>query len=130
MKAILDTHTLLWLVDRPEKLPIHVSSFCEDETNELYISIASFWELSIKISIDKIELGGDALSRLKRWCDENAVATLPISLPHCNQLQNLPFHHRDPFDRLIIAQAICEKLSVVTIDEHFPKYDVAVIWNS
>jgi len=77
----------------------------------------------------KIELGDDALSRLKRWCDKNAVTTLPISLPHCNQLQSLPFHHRDPFDRLIIAQSICEKLNIVTIDEHFSKYDVAVIWS-
>ncbi len=128
MKAILDTHTLLWLVDRPKKLPVNVSSFCEDENNELYISIASFWELSIKMSIGKIELGEKALYRLKHWCDENTVKILPISLPHCDQVQALPFHHRDPFDRLIIAQAICDRLSVVTIDEHFPKYDISVIW--
>ncbi len=120
---------MLWLVDRPKKLPVNVSSFCEDENNELYISIASFWELSIKMSIGKIELEEKALYRLKHWCDENAVKILPISLPHCDQVQTLPFHHRDPFDRLIIAQAICEKLSVVTIDEHFPEYDISVIWN-
>ena len=129
MKAILDTHTLLWLVDRPKKLPVNISSFCEDENNELFISIASFWELSIKMSIGKIELKEKGLYRLKCWCDENAVTMLPIYLPHCDQVQALPFHHRDPFDRLIIAQAICEKLSIVTIDEHFPKYNVTVIWN-
>ena len=129
MKAILDTHTLLWLVDRPEKLPEKVSSFCENENNELYISIASFWELSIKISIGKIELDNNALIQLKKWCDKNAVTILPISILHCNQVQTLPFHHRDPFDRLIIAQAICDKLSILTIDEYFPKYDIDIIWS-
>jgi len=129
VKAILDTHTLLWLVDRPEKLPVNASSFCEDGNNKLFISIASFWELSIKMSIGKIELKEKGLYRLKCWCDENAVTVLPICLPHCEQVQTLPFYHRDPFDRLIIAQAICEKLSIVTIDEHFPKYNVTVIWN-
>jgi len=129
VKAILDTHTLLWLVDRPEKLPITVRSFCENENNELYISIASFWELSIKISIGKIELDNNALTQLKKWCNKNAVTILPISILHCNQVQTLPFHHRDPFDRLIIAQAICDKLNVLTIDEHFSKYNIDVIWN-
>ncbi len=129
MKAILDTHTLLWLVDRPEKLPKTVRSFCENENNELYISIASFWELSIKISIGKIELDKNALTQLKKWCNKNAVTILPISILHCDQVQTLPFHHRDPFDRLIIAQAICGKLNVLTIDEHFSKYNIDVIWN-
>lgn len=129
MKAILDTHTLLWLVDRPEKLPEKVITFCENENNELYISIASFWELSIKISIGKIKLGTDALIRLKNWCDENAVTILPISILHCDQVQILPFYHRYPFDRLIIAQAICENLSVITIDDYFPRYNIDVIWD-
>ena len=128
MKAILDTHALLWLVDSPEKLPEKVISLCENENNELFISIASFWELSIKISIGKIQLGDDALTALKQWCYKNSVTILPISISHCNQIQTLPFHHRDPFDRLIIAQAICEQLTAITIDEQFLKYDIDVVW--
>ena len=91
-------------------------------------SIASFWELSIKISIGKIQLGDNALTALKQWCHKNSVTILPISVS-CNQIQTLPFHHRDPFEHLIIVQTICEQLSAITIDEHFPKYDIDVVWN-
>lgn len=128
MKALLDTHTLLWLVGEPEKLPVRVTDICEDGQNALYISIASFWELAIKMSLGKIELDDNALARLKTWCDENAVQLLPISLKHCQQVQTLPFHHRDPFDRLLIAQALCEQLVLLSADEHFADYDVAVVW--
>ena len=130
MRAILDTHTLLWLVDSPNKLPINIRSLCENEDNELYVSIASFWEISIKMSIGRIDLAEDALIRLKNWCNENAVVILPISLHHCCEVQVLPFHHRDPFDRLIISQAICDDLSVISIDEYFPKYNITVIWSA
>jgi len=80
-------------------------------------------------SIGKIELDKNALTQLKKWCNKNAVTILPISILQCNQVQILPFHHRDPFDQLIIAQAICDKLNVLTIDEHFSKYNIDVIWN-
>jgi PIN domain nuclease of toxin-antitoxin system len=128
LKALLDTHTLLWLVDNPEQLPAKVTDICEDGNNALYISIASFWELAIKMSLGKIELEANALARLKTWCDENAVQLLPISLSHCQQLQTLPFHHRDPFDRLLIAQALCEQFTLLSADGHFADYSVDVIW--
>ena len=128
MKALLDTHTLLWLADNPDKLPARVISICEDENNALFISIASFWELAIKMSLAKIELEDDALTRLKTWCDDNTVQLLPIKLDHCQRLQTLPFHHRDPFDRLLIAQAMCEQLSLISVDGHFADYGVNVIW--
>lgn len=128
MKALLDTHTLLWLVDNPEKLPAEVISICEDGSNDLYISIASFWELAIKISLGKIELDDKALERLKTWCDDNAVQLLPISIKHCQQIQLLPFHHRDPFDRLLIAQALSDQLVLLSADKHFTDYNVDVMW--
>jgi PIN domain nuclease of toxin-antitoxin system len=128
MKALLDTHTLLWLVDEPEKLPTRIVAICEDGNNELYISIASFWELAIKMSLGKIELDENALARLKTWCDDNAVRSLPISLHHCQQVQILPFHHRDPFDRLLIAQALCDQLMLLSADGYFADYGVDVIW--
>ncbi|MBU0656393.1 MAG: type II toxin-antitoxin system VapC family toxin [Gammaproteobacteria bacterium] len=128
MKALLDTHTLLWLVDSPEKLPSIVATICEDGNNELYISIASFWELAIKMSLGKIELESNALERLKSWCDDNAIQLLPISIKHCQQVQTLPFHHRDPFDRLLIAQALCDRLALLSVDGHFADYGVDVVW--
>lgn len=128
MKALLDTHTLLWLVDSPDKLPRKVTTLCENANNELFISIVSFWELSIKMSLGKIELEDNALVRLQNWCDQNAVTTLPISLSHCQRVQRLPFHHRDPFDRLIIAQGINDDLVVISIDTYFSEYDVKIIW--
>jgi len=128
MRALLDTHTLLWLVDSPDKLPTVVTAICEDENNALFISVASFWELSIKMSLGKIELEDNALARLQTWCDENAVQLLPIQVSHCQQVQILPFHHRDPFDRLLIAQAMCEKLVLLSADGHFADYEVDVIW--
>jgi PIN domain nuclease of toxin-antitoxin system len=128
MKALLDTHTLLWLVDNPDKLPATVTAICEDENNALFISVASFWELSIKMSLGKIELEDNALARLQTWCDDNTVQLLPIQVSHCQQVQTLPFHHRDPFDRLLIAQAMCEQLVLLSVDGHFADYDVAVLW--
>ncbi len=129
MKALLDTHTLLWLVDAPEKLPKEVVTICEDENNKLFISIASFWELAIKMSLGKIELSHDGLSKLKNWCNENAVIPLAISLAHCQQVRCLPFHHRDPFDRLLIAQSIEDDLKILSKDALFKEYAVTVIWN-
>ncbi|MFY9261939.1 MAG: type II toxin-antitoxin system VapC family toxin [Gallionella sp.] len=103
MRALLDTHTLLWLAGNPSQLPPRVVALCEDENNALYVSIASFWELAIKMSLGKIELAEDALAQLETWCLANAISLLPVELSHCQQVQKLPFHHRDPFDRLLIA---------------------------
>lgn len=128
MNALLDTHALIWLADDPQRLPASIVALCEDETNDLSVSIASFWELAIKMSLGKITLGADALPRLSRWCHDNAINILPIELGHLNQLQCLPFHHRDPFDRLLIAQAHSENMSIISVDEHFKAYDIDVLW--
>jgi PIN domain nuclease of toxin-antitoxin system len=128
MKALLDTHTLLWLADSPAQLPARIIAICEDGNNALYISIASFWELAIKMSLGKIELDENALARLKMWCDDNTIQLLPINLSHCQQVQTLPFYHRDPFDRVLIAQALCEQLILLSADGHFADYGVEVIW--
>jgi PIN domain nuclease of toxin-antitoxin system len=83
VNALLDTHVLLWLVDDPVRLPGRVAELCEDERNELAVSIASFWEIAIKMSLGKIELADNALARLKNWCDENAVRIMPVEVAHC-----------------------------------------------
>lgn len=129
MKALLDTHALLWLVDNPARLPATVVSLCEEESNALFVSIASYWELAIKMALGKISLADDGLAQLKNWCDENAVQLLNIDVRHCEQVKILPFHHRDPFDRLLIAQAMTEKLALISGDTHFPNYQVEVVWN-
>ena len=129
MNALLDTHALLWLADDPQRIPARIVALCEDETNGLNVSITSFWELSIKMSLGKITLGTDALSQLNHWCHDNAIRILPIELSHLHQLQSLPFHHRDPFDRLLIAQAQSENMSIISVNEHFHAYDIEVMWS-
>jgi len=128
LRVLLDTHVLLWLTNDTSKLPAPVISLCEDGTNSLFVSIASFWELAIKMSLGKIDLADNAIEQLQAWCTDNAIGILPIEMNHCIRLQTLPFHHRDPFDRLLIAQAECEKLSIISADENFPVYEIEVIW--
>ena len=128
MKALLDTHTLLWLADDPGKLSPAVVTLCEEASNALFVSIASYWELAIKMGLGKITLADNGLARLKIWCDENAEKLLNIELKHCQQVRTLPYHHRDPFDRLLIAQAMSENIVILSRDRYFPDYDVEVVW--
>ena len=127
LRVLLDTHVLLWLVDDTSKLSSRVTQLCEDENNALFVSVASFWELAIKMSLGKIALADHAIEQLKSWCLDNTISILPIDIDHCIRVQTLPFHHRDPFDRLLIAQALCEELTMISVDEHFPAYGVEVI---
>ena len=128
LRILLDTHVLLLLVDDTSKLSSRVIQLCEDENNALFVSVASFWELAIKMNLGKITLADNAIEQLKSWCSVNAISILPIEINHCIRVQTLPFHHRDPFDRLLISQALCEELATISIHEHFPAYGVEVVW--
>lgn len=129
MRALLDTHALLWLADDPGRLPGRVVEICENDGNELFVSIATFWELAIKMSLGKIELTDDGLERLAAWCEDNSITMLPIALAHCTRVRALEFVHRDPFDRLLIAQALTEELALISVDGHFAAYGVSAIWD-
>jgi len=122
MEILLDTHTLLWhLTDNP-KLDKSKSALIENAENKKFISIASLWEIGIKKSIGKLAVN-QAISELL----PDEINILNINTSHIDKVTELPFHHRDPFDRIIIAQAIVENLTILTVDDNFKYYDVKIL---
>jgi len=128
MKLILDTHAFLWFVLGDSRCVESARRSIEDENNEKWISPASHWELAIKIGCGKYTLPVPFKIFIERGIDDNGFLVLPIVPRHTAKLTNMPFHHRDPFDRLIIAQAIIEQMTVVGVDEVFDAYGVMRIW--
>jgi PIN domain nuclease of toxin-antitoxin system len=127
MKAILDTHAFLWALAGDSRMSRHARDIFTGST-DLVLSIASVWEILIKAQSGKLNFpqpaGPYVLSRLA----ENRIKTLSISIDHLLALDRLPAHHRDPFDRILIAQSLEEKLPIVTFDPLFARYPVEVIW--
>ena len=128
MKALLDTHTLVWALTEEDRLGVEARRICLDTRNKLSVSPVSFWELAIKSSIGKIKLKENWCSAFRADLDENAIQWLPVSPEHCHQVERLPFIHRDPFDRMLVAQAKVEKMALVTFDGHLSKYGIDCIW--
>jgi len=114
MKLLLDTHIFIWWVDQPEKLSPAALSALEDETNDLLLSVASVWEMQIKIQLSRLKLSLPLKELVSNQQETNDLTILPVALTHDLTLDALPFHHKDPFDRLLIAQSIEEgvRLSV------------------
>lgn len=127
MRILLDTHAFLWFYSGDEKLSNNARTLIADSANACFLSIASVWEVGIKTSIGKLELRVD-FEGLASFMAANRMALLPITFGHIQQLQQLPFHHRDPFDRLLIAQALAEGLTLLSRDAVFPQYGVATRW--
>jgi len=128
MDLLLDTHTLIWFFNADEQLSINARNLVANPTNNCFLSIASIWEMGIKISLNKLELRGN-LAQVAQFMAENSIELLPITFGHVQQLATLPFHHRDPFDRIIIAQALIEQLVLVTKDAVFGQYKAATVWD-
>lgn len=128
MRALLDTNAFLWFISGNDRLSINARNYIADFDNELFLSIASLWEIAIKTSLGKLELLQPFDTLIPAQLEENAVQVLPIDLPHLSNVINLPFHHRDPFDRLIIAQSMTEELPVITSDATFKNYPINIIW--
>lgn len=128
MKLLIDTHALLWLIADDKRLSDRARACFLDPDNDLYFSIASLWEICIKLSLDKLELEEDWYASLRRELRVNRVRWLAIRPEHCLQLIDLPFHHRDPFDRLLLAQAKVESMHLLSADSHLSAYDVRLIW--
>lgn len=124
---LLDTHTLLWLHDDSPLLSKTAQSIILDSTNDLQVSIASFWEITIKKALGKLVLGY-SLSELYEACVLGNISVSPIQLSTLIQLENLDFHHKDPFDRLITATAIDMNMPILSVDPYINKYPVKVIW--
>jgi len=124
MKLLLDTHIFIWWADQPERLSPDALSALEDEANELLLSVASVWEMQIKIQLGKLKLSLPLKELVKNQQETNDLTVSPVALPHVLALDALPFHHKDPFDRLLIAQSIAEGLTIVTADSQFSAYSV------
>jgi PIN domain nuclease of toxin-antitoxin system len=127
MKILLDTHTFLWFLAGTSELSEPARTLIENPLHEKYISIASFWEISIKNSLGKLTLDVP-FSELKAEAINNNFQILPISFEDTLQLNTLPFHHRDPFDRIIISQAKENNLTLLSRDGDFSQYDVNLLW--
>jgi PIN domain nuclease of toxin-antitoxin system len=128
VRVLLDTHALLWFVLNDERLSRNARSIMTEPSTDLLVSPASFWEIAIKISIGKYSLGKDLAEFMERHMDQNDMILLPITARHAAVVAGLPFHHRDPFDRLLIAQAMTERIPLVSSDRVFDRYDVARVW--
>lgn len=123
MRVLLDTHIVIWALSEPDKLSTKAKSLIQD-ADQLFVSSASIWEMAIKSSLGKLEVDLDAITaELKRL----GVNELAISWQHSKQVKLLPSYHRDPFDRLIVSQAICEPLVLLTHDKVLKKYTDLVI---
>ena len=119
MRYLLDTHSLIWFLNGDDQLSDFARQLIEDENHELFISIASLWEMSIKFSLGKLNLGQPFETIFPTQLESNSIAILAITVEHLTAVCNLPFHHRDPFDRLIIAQAQVELLPIISTDRIF-----------
>jgi PIN domain nuclease of toxin-antitoxin system len=125
---LLDTHTFLWfLLDNPQ-LSATAKNFIIDPSNDFEVSPATYWEIAIKISLGKYELPEPYNVFIEREITTNDFRILPIEPKHTAALTTLPFHHRDPFDRLLIGQAIVEGIPILSVDPAFDAYPVARLW--
>lgn len=123
---LLDTHVYYWFIMDDPHLPASVKRIIETE-KMVFVSSVSFWEMTIKSSLGKMELPAD-ITAMMSACEEMGIIILPIRASHLGKLLKLPWIHKDPFDRLIISQAQDEKMSLVTADGNIMKYDVETIW--
>ena len=127
MNLLVDTHALIWFITDNNKLPINTKKFIESKDNDCYVSIATFWEIGIKNSIGRLDLNSD-LQKIFQIIEESGFDILPITTSHLLQNADLELYHQDPFDRIIIAQAIVEKMTIITKDTQFKNYNIPIVW--
>jgi len=127
MNLLLDTHAFLWAMDGGPLSDVARQAFLDPE-NTLFLSAASYWEICVKISIGKLVLAGDWSRQFDTEIAANGIRWLPIEQTHCRRIVELPPVHQDPFDRLLVAQALCEGLTILTADRNIPGYAVATVW--
>lgn len=128
MTVLLDTHTLLWFLWDDPKLSRSARATIAHPEHFKLVSVASCWEIAIKTSLCKLDLGEPAGTFLTRELVRNNFELLPISLEHATFVETLPFHHRDPFDRLLIAQSLCERIPLISVDGNLDRYGIERIW--
>ena len=128
MKLLLDTHTFLWFIMGNANLSAAARAAIENLANEKYVSVASVWEIAIKVSVGKLSLSAPFSTLIPDQLSANGFELLNLDVAHAAALITLPFHHRDPFDRLLIAQAMVEQMQIVSIDSAFDAYPIIRMW--
>lgn len=128
MRILIDTHTFLWFVTEDSKLSDRAFQTIEDEANDVILSISSLWEIAIKFSIGKLKLKLPFQEFIDEQIQVNEFQLLTIQTTHLNIVAGLPLHHRDPFDRILIAQAITENMPVISADTVFDAYGITRLW--
>ena len=128
MKLLLDTHALIWFISGDDRLGEQAKKAFLNQANKLYFSKASLWEMTIKISLGKLVLAEHWLRTIEKEMISNGIQWLEIEIDHCKTLVDLPFHHRDPVDRLLISQALAESMSIISIDHQFSRYPLDLVW--
>jgi PIN domain nuclease of toxin-antitoxin system len=128
VNLLLDTHAFLWFLDNDPQLSATAKRLIEDPINRKFVSMATCWELAIKVGLRKLDLGELATTFLPRELAANHFDLLGIELRHATFVETLPLHHRDPFDRLLIAQSMIEAIPVISVDVAFDVYGVSRLW--
>lgn len=127
MDILLDTHTFIWFFNGDEQLSFKAKKLIEDSKNRKFVSIASIWEVAIKIGLKKLFFDGN-VSEVAELIEKNGFKILQISVGHTVAYETLELVHRDPFDRILVAQAMVEKLTIITKDDNIQKYIVKTNW--
>ena len=128
MRYLLDTVVWLWSLDAVERINATGREILESGEKEIYFSAATAWEVSIKASLGKLKLPAAPYTCVTGFTEKQSLRSLPITSLHAVKVYDLAPHHRDPFDRLIIAQAVVEEMTVLTADRNFEKYPVDIVW--
>jgi PIN domain nuclease of toxin-antitoxin system len=128
MKVLLDTHAFLWFVLADPRLGPTASAMIADIANEVFVSPASYWEIAIKVSLGKYALTVPFEQFWRKGINANGLQVLPIEVPHAGAVSSLPFHHRDPFDRMLVAQALVEGIPLLSDDATLDAYGIRRIW--
>jgi PIN domain nuclease of toxin-antitoxin system len=128
MKLLLDTHAFIWFVEGDSQMSARARQLIEDAQNETWLSVASIWEMAIKINIGKLKLSQPLPLYIARYMTGNGIALLSIDLLHVLRPETMPLHHRDPFDRLLTAQSASESMAIVSVDSTLDLYNIQRVW--
>jgi PIN domain nuclease of toxin-antitoxin system len=128
MNLLLDTHTLLWFFRDDPQLSSTAKALIEDPANRKLVSVGSCWEIAVKANLGKLKLAESSKTLLSREIARNHFELLPIYFDHATEVETLVLHHRDPFDRILIAQALLEHMPIVSVDSVFDAYPIQRLW--
>ncbi len=129
MKVLLDTHAFLWFIRGDPRLSAPARDAILDPSAERWLSVASLWEMAINVSLGRLTLGLSLDDLVRQHVEGNGMSVRPVRTTGLDVLAALPFHHKDPFDRLLLAQALTDDATVISRDEAFPPYGARLLWN-